>query len=183
MLTAHDVADFFLSPLLEEESERITHLKLQKLLYYSQGYALALLGRPLFSDVIENWEHGPVVPVIYAQYRRYGSNLLPLAAIEPEKYQADEFAILEKVRYEKGQYSAWKLRDDTHTETPWLSTRRGEVISLDVLRDFFCKALPQSTFNYDLTRMKAAVESDFHVVPHDALNDLESFEAWLAKTF
>jgi len=54
MLSAHDVAEFFLSPVAEEEGEKITNLKLQKLLYYAQGYSLAILGRPLFADKIEN---------------------------------------------------------------------------------------------------------------------------------
>lgn len=183
MLTAFDVAEFFLSPIDEEEREPITHLKLQKLLYYAQGYSLALLGRPMFADKLENWEHGPVVPGVYARYKAYGSSLLPPAFAEPEKFQAEELAVLHRVRREKGQYSAWKLREDTHAETPWLSTRRGEEIGIEAMRRYFCRALPQPDFNFDLDRMKEAVEGDFHTIPPEALKNLESLEAWMRKTF
>lgn len=69
MLNAYDVADFFLSPFEEEDGEQISNLKLQKLLYYAQGYALAILNRPLFAENIEHWQHGPVVPCIYRTYK------------------------------------------------------------------------------------------------------------------
>lgn len=36
-------------------------LKLHKLLYYCQGYHLAMQGRPLFSESISAWDMGPVV--------------------------------------------------------------------------------------------------------------------------
>ena len=52
MLSAQDVADFFLHPLVEEDGELMTNLKLQKLLYYAQGYALAILDRPMFPETI-----------------------------------------------------------------------------------------------------------------------------------
>lgn len=40
--SAFDVADFFLYVEKHELQERITHLKLQKLVYYAQGVALVL---------------------------------------------------------------------------------------------------------------------------------------------
>ena len=183
MLTAFDVAEFFLSPIDEEERESITHLKLQKLLYYAQGYSLALLGRPMFADKLENWQHGPVVASVYARYKSYGSRSLPPACAELEKFQDEELAVLHRVRREKGQYSAWKLRDDTHSETPWLSTRHGEEIGIETMRDYFCRILPHPDFNFDLERMKEAVEGDFRSIPTEALKDLASLEIWMNKTF
>ncbi len=49
--------------LQSEASEAfdVTPLKLQKLLYYCQGYALALTGKPLFPEPVEAWRYGPVV--------------------------------------------------------------------------------------------------------------------------
>lgn len=179
MLTAFDVAEFFLSPIVEEESEPITHLKLQKLLYYAQGYSLALLHRPMFADKVERWQHGPVVGSVYARYKTYGSQLLPAAFAEPEKFQDDELAVLRLVRREKGQYSAWKLREDTHNEYPWLSTSHGAEISQDVMRDFFSSILLQSHFNFDLDQMKTAVESDFVRIPK--FDSPAELVAWLEQ--
>ena len=44
-----------------EEGEPMTHMRLQKLLYYVQGWHMAWYGRPLFAERIEAWQHGPVV--------------------------------------------------------------------------------------------------------------------------
>jgi len=64
MLTCHDVARYFLTLMSEENGDLISNLKLQKLVYYAQGSSLALWGNPLFSEKIEAWLHGPVIPVL-----------------------------------------------------------------------------------------------------------------------
>lgn len=38
--------------------ERLTNLKLQKLLYYQQGFHLAFFGTPLFAEDVEAWMYG-----------------------------------------------------------------------------------------------------------------------------
>ena len=73
MSTVRDVADYMLQRA-DEDSMRVTHLKLQKLCYYAQGYSLALLSRPMFEEPIEAWEHGPVVRELYDTYKRFGKN-------------------------------------------------------------------------------------------------------------
>lgn len=45
--------------------EKLTNLKLQKLLYYQQGFHLAVFGIPLFNEDVEAWMYGPVVPDVY----------------------------------------------------------------------------------------------------------------------
>src|SRR5438309_2092560 len=61
----------------EDLGENITNLKLQKLLYYVQGFHLAMNGAPLFNEDIRAWDHGPVVPQVYRKYREYGAAALP----------------------------------------------------------------------------------------------------------
>lgn len=50
MPSANKVADYFISRS-REYGDYLTNLKLQKLLYYSQGWYLGLTGKPLFPDV------------------------------------------------------------------------------------------------------------------------------------
>jgi uncharacterized phage-associated protein len=71
-LTAMAVAEYFLTLQEEEAGDLISHMKLQELLYYAQGLHLALNGRPLFDDTIEAWTHGPVVPTVYREFKRFG---------------------------------------------------------------------------------------------------------------
>ncbi len=39
---------------------KASHLKVQKLLYYIQGYHLAYFDEPVIEDDFEAWVHGPV---------------------------------------------------------------------------------------------------------------------------
>ncbi|HUZ03805.1 MAG TPA: type II toxin-antitoxin system antitoxin SocA domain-containing protein, partial [Acidobacteriaceae bacterium] len=59
--SASDIAKYFIASF-QKKNKAISNLKLQKLLYYAQAWHLALYGSPLFSDSIEAWVHGPVVP-------------------------------------------------------------------------------------------------------------------------
>ena len=137
MVSALQVAEYFLWLMDEEAGDLISNLKLQKLLYYAQGFHVALYnGQPLFKDPMKAWMHGPVVPEVYNYYSRFGSNAIPRPKTnnfnDPEKQD-----FLEEVYSVYGQFSAWKLRSMTHEEPPWENTIRGETISLDLLEKYF----------------------------------------------
>lgn len=180
MLSVQDVADFFLHPLVEEDGESISNLKLQKLLYYAQGYALAILDRPLFPEKIEHWTHGPVVPEIYHKYKLHGFSGLPFVEIiDLSKYQAEELHILQRVRYEKGRYTAWALRNKTHKEAPWLNTSINEEITQEAMEKYFSETLLESDFDFDLERMKKSIESGFELVPQ--FDNSEDLMKWMMQ--
>ena len=44
--------------------ELLTNMKLQKMLYYEQGFHLACFGTPLFNEDIEAWQYGHVVTCV-----------------------------------------------------------------------------------------------------------------------
>jgi uncharacterized phage-associated protein len=117
--SATDVARYFLAGQDDGGGERITHLKLQKLLYYAQGYYFALFGEPLFSEAIEAWDHGPVVREIYDEYKHCGRQPLPLPKDESPAFSQDIRDLLDNVAVSYGRYSALGLRDLTHKEAPW----------------------------------------------------------------
>src|SRR5271165_1232342 len=72
MATALEVADVFLKLSQPEAGDTISNLKLQKLLYYVQGYHLAFYGSELFPDPIVAWQYGPVVEGVYHNFKRFG---------------------------------------------------------------------------------------------------------------
>jgi len=138
MATANDIAKYLLSLTDEESGELISHLKLQKLLYYCQGFALALTGKPMFAERIEAWQHGPVVPDVWQEYRGYGSSAIPKPEVfDPTVIEDSMKEIAIDVYTVYGQYSAWRLRDMTHNENPWKNTKLNEVISHGSLTEFF----------------------------------------------
>lgn len=51
------------------DTEGITNMKLQKLLYYSQGHYLKKFNRVLLPEKIFAWKHDPVVKEVYHKYK------------------------------------------------------------------------------------------------------------------
>lgn len=140
MTTVFDVAAYILSKSDPDEGDGITHLKLQKLLYYVQGFAVAILGRPLFPERMEAWVHGPVVPDLYHKYKSFGNNIVdsPIGG-DPEALSEEERALIDEVYEVYGQYSACKLRSLTHSEKPWqeAENKREIEITVEALQAFF----------------------------------------------
>lgn len=139
MITALDVAKYFLSHVDENAGDLISNLKLQKLLYFAQGFHLAIYDKPLFNDAIEAWMHGPVVPTVYRQYKKYGSEAIPRPnKIDFSIYNKSTKKFLDEVYKVYGQFSAWVLRNITHKQSPWLDAKdENAVISHKALRAFF----------------------------------------------
>lgn len=142
MYKALDVAKWFIchNRVMMDSggAEYISNLKLQKLLYYAQGAFLAVKGSPLFDDPIEAWTHGPVVPTVYHEFKHYGDAGIEVpTGFDPDIIADSDAELLLEVYEEFGQYSAWKLRNMTHEETPWKSTKLGQIIDTDLIRDYF----------------------------------------------
>lgn len=139
--SAIDIANWFLNENRKqinfEDSEFITNLKLQKLLYYAQGCYLAYKGESLFKEEFLAWEHGPVIKSIYDKFRKFGANGIQYEDDYQEKIDIETVTLLERVYNRFGQYTAWKLRDMTHQEKPWMETIRNAVIEKNVIREYF----------------------------------------------
>lgn len=146
MENAFQVANYFLSQADEEAGDTISNLKLQKLLYYAQGFHLALFGQPLFDQEIRAWTHGPVIEEIYHSYKAFGGGAIPRPQdFDPQSIDTDVRELLDEVYNVYGQYSAWKLRNMTHAEAPWVDAYKsgpGAAIAPEAMRQFF-KTLTQ----------------------------------------
>jgi uncharacterized phage-associated protein len=145
MASIYDVAQYFLLQTDEEAGDTISNLKLQKLVYYAQGFHIALTGTPLFPEPIQAWTHGPVTPDLYHAYKDHGSGALPSPVHFDDAALSDsEKEILDEVYSVYGQFSAWKLRNLTHAESPWVDAY-GEgantEISHDAMKRFFVSQL------------------------------------------
>jgi uncharacterized phage-associated protein len=137
MLSAHDVAKYFVSLVDEDAGDSISNLKLQKLLYYAQGGHLAYYGKPLFPEEVKAWAHGPVVPEVYHRYKQHGSESIPVERVDLEAYPPQVREILDEVNSVYGQFTASKLRAMTHQEPPWKDTPQKGTISRESMKEFF----------------------------------------------
>ena len=119
--------------------DNITNLKLQKLLYYQQGYHLAQFDKPLFDENVEAWMYGPVVPVAYDYFQQYGAQSLPVekdVIILPDEEESLFYQVYDAYR----EFSAIGLMNMTHREKPWTEAvphNRGTVISQDAMKSYF----------------------------------------------
>lgn len=145
MVRALDVARYFVHRSDLDAGDPITHLKVQKLVYYAQAWHLALFGPPLFQDRIEAWMHGPVVPEVFEAFKGYKYNpILPTDVPAPELPSNVE-QHLNEVWKTYGPYTAKYLEDLTHQEEPWIHARGdcqpgdscNNVIELDAMRTYY----------------------------------------------
>lgn len=125
-----------LREISNEDTDEISNLKLQKLLYYAQGAYLAMRGEKLFDDEIVAWTHGPVIEEMYNKYKKYGASGITEfdEDVELDNETLDVIVAMYDVF---GKYSAWGLRNLTHKETPWKETKRGEVIDTYKIKKYF----------------------------------------------
>jgi uncharacterized phage-associated protein len=137
------IANWFIA-WAEAEGEELSNLKLQKLLYYAQGHHLEQRRVPLFSDPIQAWSHGPVVPQVYHQFKSSGSSSIELSPSDPFTWDevdpvTSEF--LSKVWNTYGGFSAGRLRNMTHEEPPWKAHWRDDErhtrIPVEEIEEYF----------------------------------------------
>ena len=137
-----DIANKLLALADDCCGELMSNMKLQKMLYYQQGYHLALFDEPLFEDDFEAWMYGPAVPIVYEYYEMNGNN-----GIQPQKTAIKLTNKEEALFYEVYRiyriYSAIGLMNLSQSEKPWKSVPigTGNVISKSSLKMFFKKKL------------------------------------------
>lgn len=125
---------FDISCALRERLPDIGAVRQHKMLYYAQGWHLAFTGRPLFPEVIEAWDKGPVVADLW-RVERAGKVVDQNRTLNDEELSTVEFVVR---RY--GALNARELISLSHQEAPWLNaydrTRRTEI-TLEALQTFF----------------------------------------------
>ena len=138
-----DIANKILEKASYSEFEGlICNLKLQKMLYYMQGFHLAYFKSPLFNEDIEAWMYGPVVPSVYKEFKAHGN-----AGIEYNdeviELTKEEEALFNEVYRVYGDYSAIGLMNLTHSENPWKSVTPvvGSIIEKETMKTYFKKRL------------------------------------------
>lgn len=139
MLSCFDVATYFLTQISEDAGDLISNLKLQKLVYYAQGFYLALYDTLLFPEPIEAWIHGPVVPVLFEYYKKYKAGAIDYPNdVDFSIYDDETKSFLDEVYLEFGQFAAWKLRNMTQEEYPWkLAAQTHAEISHKSMKEYF----------------------------------------------
>jgi uncharacterized phage-associated protein len=148
--TAKAVANEFIA-LAKKDGRQLTPMQLQKLVYFAYGWYLAITGERLIDERVEAWQWGPVVPSLYLEFKRFGSDpvtepsadyyfkdgkmqfkFYELNSGDPGKDDAARM-LIKRVWDIYGKYSAAQLSDMTHEpNSPWSTTPGKEIKGTDI---------------------------------------------------
>lgn len=161
MYKVETIASFFINKannveIDEKVYEGISHLKLQKILYFSQAVFLVVKWESAFDEEIYAWKYGPVIEEIYETFSRERSKWnTPLSK---EDILDKDFNTIIEVKDKKllldvwkefGQYSANQLVQITHSHSPWkdafnildsmwwLSSWNKSIIEKSVIKNYY----------------------------------------------
>jgi len=184
MLDSSDVANAILDRA-HERAISVSPLKLQKLMYYCQGYFLASHGKRLFNEDVQAWKHGPVVESVYHQYKSLVR--LPIPHISTGVYLSSSESVKDMIDYvldSLGNLGGWALRNKTHNEKPWIESYKASCseISDKQMTEFFTYELSskqdrQLASILDASEF-ASVAADLHKLPTE-INSEEDFVNWI----
>ncbi|WP_026828216.1 Panacea domain-containing protein [Exiguobacterium artemiae] len=155
MARVKDVARYFIDLSVESTPYAITPLKLQKLLYYAQGFHLINTGERLFRAELEAWAHGPVVREIYFEYKEFGYHTITSKPfinkdlfLETPLLTDGEMATIEEVWEHFGDLDGKTLEELTHQEDPWLNTEINDEIEIKLIREYFKEQYQENQYQH-----------------------------------
>lgn len=151
IINAQLLADFIL-----QEYGAMSHLKLQKLVYYCDSYHLAYFDKELIKEQFEAWVHGPVCRELYNNLKDtsllYSDIAIDLSNTKynPKKeielkLTTNQLELIKDVLDELTTWTGLELENATHNELPWIEARRGflpaekceQQISKEIMKSFY----------------------------------------------
>ncbi|WP_417242282.1 Panacea domain-containing protein [Celeribacter sp.] len=126
MHDARQIANWYVRRAAED-GRTLSIMQLLKLIYIAHGWHLEMFKRPLFSNRIEAWKFGPVVPEVYAAFRSQGVNVKRSVPVANAALDDNQKKLLDEVYSIYGPMDAFRLSDITHVANgPWaLASRKG----------------------------------------------------------
>lgn len=170
MYTAIDIANFFIDLANSDKEGYITNMKVNKLVYFAQGWSLVRYGRRLFEEPIEAWLHGPVIPSVYQAFKQYGKNNIDAVCGEydPDTFSADDLDLLADVAIAYAKFDASELRRMTHEpQSPWdkvyVKDKNNVITDDSIVADLKSKDI-MPKYNLDKVQYVGYRDSEGHLV-------------------
>jgi len=144
---AVQIANEFIARGVRDGIKNMTNMKIQKLVYFAQGYCLACQERPLIHENFVAWKHGPVVRQLYDKIKQIRvqnnwdakANLSVLLSAEdgsttrtdPDDDETNN--VLDAVWNHYKEYSPSLLRRVTHwPNSPWTLTKLRKGLGAEI---------------------------------------------------
>ena len=129
-----------------DKDEFITHMKIQKLLYFSYGVYLSKHNTYMVENRFQAWTYGPVLPTLYHKLKDFGDAYITKQInFEGEIYAYTSGEVLNTIKTivnKFGHHSAFKLSEMTHVKDgPWFKTvqEKGykQDIDINLIKNYF----------------------------------------------
>lgn len=148
MYTANNVADWFISKVDVDSGDTLSHLKLQKLVYYAQAWYFSVYDTVLFEEQVLARKDGPIVYSVFQRFNtKFPFSSISRLDVELELVDFHEAArdILNDVNILYGEHTGAYLKALTQEEVPWRNARFGRfpddeggaAISLQDMKAFY----------------------------------------------
>lgn len=112
---------FAVAKMISELDPSAGTMKMQKLLYYVQGWALAWTGDPIFEDLPEAYRDGPVYPRVREDLQYCEGVRVDRSS--SEDLSEEQVAIIRAVVKKYRPFSGREMANMTHREPPWNEAR------------------------------------------------------------
>lgn len=143
--------------LAEDDGISLTHLSLQKIMYFCHAWYIAEFDHPLIGQPFEAWKYGPVVRVVYDQLKKSDGPIVQKRLLKlhidsaewlpaPSDLGPKDSRFVRNVFGYYGRIHAGRLVDLTHEiDGPWHSVWKkaeetavlGMVIPNHMIREWF----------------------------------------------
>ena len=150
---AHDpraVANWLIGRGISENSP-LTHIAVQKLMYFAHGWMLGIHDAPLIDEEYEAWQYGPVAPCVYHDLKHHRGQpvLTAIPVREADQFTTKEEQILKAV-YQYRSLGVFKLVGISHArggpwDAVWHSDNHPKIIDNDRIRSYFSSLLNHET--------------------------------------
>lgn len=127
MATPIQIANTFITRF--GENTDLSHMKLQKLVFFADGWQVGFSGVPLVNERPQVWRYGPVFRSLYNALTGYGNTPIksavvvnPFTGSAPivERNDDNDSRLIDWIWNKYGRYSAMDLSRETHAlGTPW----------------------------------------------------------------
>ncbi len=116
----------------------VTHLKLQKLLYYLKAWGL-VAGESLVSGEFMKWARGPVNPDVYNAFKKFKGEVITLSKGQSAKSPCvgEQKVLADFILDCYAQYSAVALSAMTHFDEPWINAEKNQTISESSIKSYY----------------------------------------------
>lgn len=171
---AKAIANFFFDAATARGDTSLSPMKLQKFVYFAHGWYLGLTGGPLIRERVQAWPYGPVIKVLYHEFKHFGNGQIltpatdalwntgtgtevelvaPRVPADGSQESVYTHAFLNRIWDLYNPYTAIQLSNETHkTDSPWDQVKRKHPdgipmdteIPNDLIRQYFARLAGRS---------------------------------------